>query len=193
MVIELEADKKLEGHHAAIEEVREVLFVPFTLPRRGPDGRLQQEANPTIHFGMADTGAMVSCMTKEVLDAFPQLQPFFVPQADRLSGVGAVHCHVFGELRGVPVCMGPTQRKGQTILATFRVTEGAGYQIILGLDSMKKLRAVVDVAAEVFKFVAASGEVRRLRMYPRNTVRVQPVARLTQEHAKASWSPPAAH
>ena len=45
-------------------------------------------------------------------------------------------------------------------MLTFRVTKGAGYQIILGLDCMKKIKALVDVATETLKFTAATGEVR---------------------------------
>ena len=119
------------------------MYAPFTIPERDSEGRLVRVDNPEIQFGMIDSGAMVGCVSHAVLATFPALQQYFIEKPDHLSGMGSIKCAVFGELRNVPINLGTQQEKGNTALVNFRVTEGAGYQVIFGLDYLVGIKAWV--------------------------------------------------
>lgn len=59
-----------------------------------------------VHYGNVDSGAMVGCMSKILLDVLPFLAAYFHPAEDMLLGVGDIGCKVYGELRDVPLCLG---------------------------------------------------------------------------------------
>jgi hypothetical protein len=73
---------------ATVEEVQETLAIPFTLPERTAEGRFRREEQPMVHFGMIDSGAMVSCVPLSVVKAFPRFAAAYQPCADMLTGIG---------------------------------------------------------------------------------------------------------
>ena len=95
--------------------MRETLAVPFTVPRKGPDGRPIRDPVPVVHFGMLDTGAQISCIPQSVVEAFPAFQQYFVAAPDRIKGVGGIACAVYGELRNVPLSLGDDQAPGSIV------------------------------------------------------------------------------
>ena len=94
---------------------------------------------------MADSGAMVSCMTQATLAAFPAFQKHFHAAPDLVKGVGDISCKVLGEVRDLAISLGETQEPGSIYFATFRVTQGESYTIILGLDILHPMHAEIRI------------------------------------------------
>ena len=55
----------------AVEIVRENLYIPFCIPQLRASGSYTRATKPTLHMGMQDSGAMISCMTEATMRAFP--------------------------------------------------------------------------------------------------------------------------
>ena len=91
---------------ARVEVVKENMYLPFTLPPLGPDGRYQRQEKADMHFGMIDSGAMVSCCIEVTMRSFPALQTLFQAEESAIKGVGEVVCHVLGSCVCMPVSMG---------------------------------------------------------------------------------------
>ena len=125
-----------------------------------------------------------------MVDAFPAFQPYFVAAPDKIKGVGGIACTVFGELRNVPLSLGDDQAPGSIVQGRFRVTEGQGYQIILGMDLMVPLHVTVHTGCDVITYrrgcLGQKKEPVTLEVFKRNTVRLSPAARQYRDfHAKA--------
>ena len=138
-----------------MEIVRENLYIPFCIPRTRTSGGYTRSTKPTLHMGMQDSGAMISCMTEATMRAFPAFSSRFHARPDVVRGVGGHTCRTLGEVRRVPISIGEDQQSGSIFLCTFRVTEGKGYTIIFGLNLLVPLHASIDISRRRITFSGA--------------------------------------
>lgn len=87
--------------------MKENLFIPFLFVEKAAVGTgFVKQSNPPIHFAMVDTGAQVGCIHSCMLDLYPTLNRYFIPQKEVLKGVGSIICEVEGSLHRLPICLG---------------------------------------------------------------------------------------
>ena len=94
-------------------------------------------------------------MSAGTMQAFEAFKTRFVDKPDVVRGVGGIRCHIVGEVQKVPVSFGDTQARGSTFFCTFRVTPGADYSILFGLDIQVPLRAQISVATRHLSYANA--------------------------------------
>lgn len=84
------------------------MFASFSVAVRGSQGSIPTCADPLLHWGNVDTGAMVNLVYGGVLDTFPELRRYQQEFHHVVQGVGQTKTQVVGKLVGVPVHLGPT-------------------------------------------------------------------------------------
>ena len=128
------------------------MFVPFTIPSRGPDGQLRKSDNPVIHYGNVDTGSMVNVMYSGVLLAHPELEQYKQDFNHVITGVGDKVTKVVCKLVSVPISLGDDQLPGSCIRTTFYVLDCPSYHFILGLTALSLVNGTVYCGARRMSF-----------------------------------------
>lgn len=54
----------------------ENLFVPFTVPGKGDEGKVLKQAQPDVHWAHVDSGAQVCIVHEGVVQAFPHFMQY---------------------------------------------------------------------------------------------------------------------
>lgn len=86
--------------------VRDHLYVACTFPRQKEGGGFEKEAQPTVHFGMVDSGSQIGCIHECMLEANPHWRTYFQPAEATITGIGGIKCQVKGDLKRIPICFG---------------------------------------------------------------------------------------
>ncbi len=78
------------------------IFTPFFVHQEG-----SSTSNlPTTHWANVDSGSMVNIVYQGVVDAFPELHPFWQAYTHAVTGVAGKVTKVVGKLVGVPIHLG---------------------------------------------------------------------------------------
>ena len=122
---------------------------------------------------------MVGCISKIVVELFPHLKQYMHAATDMLVGVGDIGCKVYGELKNVPISLGPRQVAGTAVAANFKIVEGMSYSILFGLDLLVPLNAKLYLKERVLEISGPKPHTKptkpaqtfRLNLLPRSVVR----------------------
>jgi hypothetical protein len=75
----------------------------------------------TVHFANCDSGAMVTCISSGVLEAFPIFSQYLVKSPDVVYGLADNPVEIIGVLKRIPISLGSEQEKGSIVHCDFKV------------------------------------------------------------------------
>ena len=164
------------------------MFAPFTVGKVAGEGQLEREADPVVHWGNVDTGAMVNIVYSGVVDTHPGLARYKSDFTHVVKGVGDKTTKVIYKLVGVPISVGSKQVPGSFRRVTFYVLDCPSYHWILGLSLLQAIDAGVFCSSRTMQFKlgkAGKGATQSIPLVPRSQVKLSP--------AYLTTHPPAPH
>ena len=153
------------------------MFAPFTVGTTDAQGQLERVADPVVHWGNVDTGAMVNIVYSGVVDTHPDLAKYKTDFTHVVKGVGDRTTKVVYKLVGVPISVGSKQVPGSFKRATFYVLDCPSYHWILGLTLLQAIDAGVFCSSRTLQFKlgkAGKGATQSIPLVPRSQVKLSP-------------------